>query len=122
MDRIKQIFLAATGLLLLVIISFCLIYTFRINNLALPQHPTLTQSTETAVQEAKSKEIANYQTLSRELTKQKTDAFDLAITKTLQPIFNTLITGVFTYIIARMGINAIKGYLAGKQSLRNHKP
>lgn len=121
MDTIKQIFLAVTGVLLTVIIFCCILYTFRINNLALPQPPVLTNSTETTVQEAKSKEIANYQTLAREFTKQKTDAFDLAVTKTLQPILNTLLTGVFTYIIARMGINAIKGFLAAKQSSCNNK-
>lgn len=117
MDKTKQLLLAATALLFLSVVASCIVYTFTISRLELPQHPSLTNSTETTVQDAKSKEISNYQTLTRELTKQKTDAFDLAITKTLLPLFNTLIAGVFTYIIAKLGISALKNHFSRKGSV-----
>lgn len=120
MDIIKKILLVTTGVVLLGIFVSAIVLTTSVNKIEFPKTPALTDSATTSIQDAKTKEITSYQTLSSELIGQKTDVYDFITVKTLVPLFNTLIAGIFTYIIAKFGIESIRSYAIEKERLRQN--
>lgn len=121
MDKVKQIMLIATGIVFVLIITASIILPISVNAIKLPTSPTLTDTKITTEQEAKAKEISNYQNLTSQSLKLKTDIYDLIVIKALLPLFTTLITGIFTYIIAKFGIEFYKAYLVDKEKNRHLK-
>jgi hypothetical protein len=118
LEKVKQILLITAGVLFLAILIYCINLTVSINQISFPSAPVLTDSASATIQEAKTKEITNYQTVTATLIKQKVDLYDQVIIKTLLPLLTGLITGIFTYIIAGFGIESFRNYAIEKERIR----
>lgn len=112
MEKIKLGLLILTTALLafILVINISVLNSFKeiapdINeNSNFPAIPILTKSNSKDEQETKTKEIANYKELCNSILSQKVQIIDAIVVKSLLPLFNTLVDGIFLYIFAKLGI------------------
>lgn len=92
-----------------------------LNNALSP--PVLTTSSSANEQDAKKKEIENYKELTSAVLSMRTNVFDFVVTKTMLPIFNSLLTAAAAYIFAKEGSKVLGVYLGERNSndKRSHK-
>lgn len=111
MDKARDITIYITCILAILIIILSVGFGIYLLNLPLPKEPILTISKVEKEQPIKGKEILNYNELISSIQLQKPSVSDLLVTRTLIPIFSSLITAVLTYIFAQASFAILKSYI-----------
>ncbi|MBD0297298.1 MAG: hypothetical protein ICV84_19225 [Flavisolibacter sp.] len=114
MEDVRKIVLWATGIIVALIVVASVMLFFSMTSIEVPTTPVLSTSTTTSEQEAKAKEIANYEGVVSALQAQRTTTYDFVVVKTLLPLFNSLIASVLTYVFANTALQAFKTYMTEK--------
>ncbi len=85
-----------------------------ISRIPTPNPPVLSQDSTIAIQTSKSKEIENYKNLISAVHSSRISIYDNVVSKTLMPIFNSLIVAVLGYIFADKALKAYSLYMKKK--------
>jgi hypothetical protein len=111
MDKARDIIIYITCILAFLIIIISVGFGIYLLNLPLPKEPILTIGKVEKEQPIKGQEISNYNELISSIQLQKPSVFYLLVTRTLIPIFSSLITAVLTYIFAQASFAIFKSYI-----------
>ena len=115
MEETRKIIYWIAGTILSLIIISVIFFTYSISTIKLPITPNTIVSTNTAEQEAKTKEIANYKQVVETLQWQKTNVYDFVVIKTLLPLFNYFIASILTFIFAKSANKIFQVYFAKRK-------
>ena len=96
---------------IILVLSLLLTRDFFIN---VPPRPNLSTSTDPGEQDVKKKEIENYEKLVTTMRSGTTGMYDWVVTKTLLPIFNSLLTAIIAYVFAKEGSKVLIAYFRSR--------
>jgi hypothetical protein len=114
MDNLRRVALWSVLAILIFMLVADVMLIASMMQMDKPNVPQLIASTDISQLECKKKEIENYSALISVLQSQRTNIFDHSVTKTLLPLFNSLITYVLIYIFGAKAMELTKNYIDKK--------
>ena len=111
---LKNILIFITLFLIAWIFLEAIKVTIAISAIPAPEPPRLVPDSSEVVQVAKSKEIENYKNLINAMSSRRVAVYDNVVSKSLIPIFTSLIAAVLTYIFVSKGIESLNNYINKK--------
>lgn len=119
MGKLRKAVYWIAGILFGLIIVGGLTLAVKSSSVKLPAPPVFTNSADTNVQDAKSKEIVNYKELVQAIQAQQTNIYDFVVIKTFLSVLTSILTVILTYIFAKTALDFYGLYLKRKDI--NHK-
>lgn len=118
--KLETTTLIIIGFILLLIVIGCLIFTVSVSILEESENPVLAVGGNDSAQIAKAKEISNYHELQLVNRSKSLSIFEQVVTKTLLPIFTSMIAAALAYIFANKALEAYKYYVDKKAGSRQN--